>query len=510
MSSTRYFAVALVTLLTIASFTASGAAMAGADRGQHSVARSSPSTCIGSTPSSVEDGNISMSVFTGPTGTYADLQNASAVNDARAAGRLVPTTTGTEDSDSVVAMGDVAVVRIGLDGSATSLLDRLTAQDEGSPTANFRALVQERGIEVEFEGPSACPPTLALNESIEQGAIRAVPDDQRDTLYLVFDTDRFLVDPPGTDSEPTATSWKLGRNHLDVRLKTTSGLVSASTTWQLWDRGVELETDVHELVRVGVANASLDGRTVAAPGNTLTVRLYSLDSSVTRTVSATVDGSREFTAPVELPRGVYTVNVLSAYKGNYSVNVSNAYDGDTLVVAGNATGALLGFADHGLHEETLHGLSTTTTDGGFVVVQNESGSTVAVSNHFTSGGHAPNLRLSNPLRTNQTLTATVYRDTNGNGAFDPDVDEPYRVDSEPVRASTNVTIDQTHRTTSAPEPSTSTLDATTDVNDQTTPTDSETPTDSTTDETGASTPGFGALTVLAALAALSGLAVWRP
>lgn len=490
MSSTPHFAVALVTLLAVASFTASGAAMVGADRGQHSVARSSPSTCIGSTPSSVEDGNISMSVFTGSTGTYADLQNASAVNDARAAGRLVPTTTGTEDSDSVVAMGDVAVVRIGLDGSATSLLDRLTAQDEGSPTANFRALVQERGIELTFRGATACPPTLALNESVERGAIRAVPDDQRDALYLVFDTDRFLVDPPGTDSEPTATSWKQGRNHLELNVKTASGLVEAnasgSATWELADRGVEFETTARELVRVEADEAAtIRGRTTVAPGNELTIRLRSLGNGTARTASATVDANRTFAANVTVPRGVY------------SVNVSDAYDEETLLVAGDATGAVLAFEDHELHGASLFGIATTTTDGGFVVVRNASGDVVAVSDHLDAGARTPQPELSRLLRENRTLAATVYRDVDGDGAFNSSVDEPYRLDGEPVRASANVTVDQTHRVTS-------TQDSTTDMNDQTTPTDS------TTDETGASTPGFSALTVLAALAALSGLAVWRP
>lgn len=501
MRATQTIAVSFVALLAATSLAVGGAAM---PDGDSDVAGAPAASCVGAPQTTADAQNLSMAPLTAPTGTYDDLRNASAVRDAMAADRLVSADVDEQYIDHRVAMGDVVVVEVRLNGSATALLDRMAAQEEGSPTANFRALVQERGIDLTFRGPSACPPELALNESVERGAIRAVPDDQRNALYVVFDTDRFLVDPLGDDSEPTATDWKTGRNSLELEVKTTSGLVeqnvTASTAWDLSDRRAEFRTDTPELVRVEAGvEQFLNGTATMAPGTELAIDLRPLDGGETRTASATVRADRTFATSVQVPRGVY------------AVNVSDAFEGDTLLVAGNATGAVLTFDTYGNTGDTLYGISTTTTDGGFVVVTNETGARVVASSKFDAGARAVRLDVPQSHQRNQTLTATVYHDVDGDGTLDA-ADEPYRANGAPIRASANVTYvpqETTTAPTSTPDSSTSTTAPTSETNDPTTPTDSEAPRSSPSDESGATTPGLGASTALVALVVVAGFTVRR-
>lgn len=452
-------------------------------------------------------GDLSVDTFVAPGATYDRLRNASALDAAREDGYLTPASAGIDRAweDAVVAYRDVIVHRLALNGSATALLDRLAAQERGSPTANFRALVASGAIGFEYLGPTACPPRLALNASLDRGAIRVVPDGDDDALFLVFDTDRLLFHPLDGD-EPTTDTRVYGHHGFELTLPASSGFgeetLTVETDYQVEAAGVSFAGGQRGLVRLDpTGNRTVRGRTTLAPGSEVAVTLHPVgtDASVVST-TATVNGSRGFAARFDRSR--------LATEGLYVVAVSGLSEppvvvgGATLVAVGSATGALVTVANqtHDRAVDSLYPFAVTTTDGGFVVVRNASGGRLGVSEYLPPGARVANPTLSPSLRENGTVTVTVYRDANGNREFD-DADVPYRVNGSAVRDTARVGLDGVSPTatpTRAPPQSgtpTAQQVTATPSSPSTTPGTSPTPTPRTT-------PGFGAVVALLAMAVL--------
>lgn len=404
----------------------------------HEVLESGSAACALDTATAADDsnGNVSVTTWVAPAGSYDELQNASAI--AAIAGTRSLTRVGSGE----VANGDVVVHRLRLNGSATQLLDGLAAQNRGSPTANFQALVQREGVEFRYVGASACPPELALNATIERDALRVVPDRENDALYLLVDVDDAMFDPPG-DTGPTADGWELGRHAMSLELRRSSGLVAENVTvkadYDVAERRASFVAPTEGLVQLSPAsNQTIRGHTTVAPGTEIRVLLRPVEASTGPLgATATVNRSRGFEARFDLSGisgdALYAVRVAGMERDEDFRSV-------TIAAVGNATGAVVFAGTPESEGLVLDDLSVATTDGGFAVIRNASGGIVGHSRYLDPGAASVQPDLRPPIRTNQTVTVTLYRDVNGNQTFDP-TDEPYRVNGSAVRDTANVTIE---------------------------------------------------------------------
>lgn len=446
--------------------------------------------------------NVSLTTWVAPGAAYGELRNASAIAAATDAGRVTP----LDADEPTVASTDVAVHRIGLNWSAVGLLDQLDAQDRGSPTENFRHLVRaEEGIEFRYIGPSACPPRLALNETIERGALRVVPDRENGALYVLLDVDEAVYQRPGSSSG--ADDWDWGHHAISLELRKSSGFVTESVSvedhYDAADPQADFEAEIEGLVRASAeSNRTIRGHTTVAPGSEIRIQLRPVEASTGRlNATATVNQSRGFAARFDLSEvgdALYTVRVVGMER-------DEEFRETTLVAVGNATGAAVYAGTPESEGLTLDDLSAATTNGGFAVVRNASGGIVGVSEYLEPGSASPRPDLRPPIRTNQTVTVTLYRDANGNRTFDA-ADEPYRANGSVVSDATNVTIEgeppevtTTGTTTTLEMPETRTATATT----STPTTETRVFTDTTATTTTSSTvPGFGAVVTVVALLGL--------
>lgn len=454
----------------------------------------STATCaLGTTQSGSTSQTLSVSTWTAPGAAWPDLDSASNVRQAFESNTLTPVSAGANFyDDPAVATGDVVVHRIELNGSATGLLDRLAAQGQGSPEANFGHLVQhsdETGVELYYRGPTACPPTLALDESIANESLRVIPDHDTGALYLVLDVEHLLFYPPGA-GEPTSDEWNWGHHAIRFTVRQSTGLVTENTTvgdtYDVADRRVEIDAEHDSLLRLDpAANQTISGKATMAPGTSLTLELVPLgqpNATAVHTATATLDRNGTFTTAFDLtdvPSGtLYTIRVPVTPPDEPPRR---------LVAVGNATGATLSVADQESIGTVLYASGVTTTHGGFIVARNDT-TTVAVSDYFGPGAGSPQPHYDPLLWTNQTLTITVYQDTNDDRQFDPATDEPYRVAGEPVRDTVNVTVDPSGRETTTQSPTEVTASTTTETGPTASSTQQRTTTPS---RTSIPTPGLG-------------------
>lgn len=385
------------------------------------------------------DRNVSVTTLVAPESADGELENASAILAAMDAGRV--TALGTDDP--TVATSDLVIHRFELNGSATDLLDRLAARDRGSPTENFRALVREDGVEFAYHGPTACPPEMALNATVERGALRVVPDRENGALHVLLDLDEAAYYSRGGDTEiEDDHRWDRGHHSIRLSLRRSSGLVAENVTanahYDADDPGATFEARTEGLVRLSAASdRTIRGHATVAPGSEIRVQLRPVEASTGQlNATATVNRSRGFAAEFDLSGvddALYTVRVVGM-KRDEDIRRT------TLVAVGNATGAAVYAGVPESDGVALDDLSVATTDGGFAVVRNASGGVIGVSEYLDPGGASPKPDLRPPVRTNQTVSVTLYRDSNDDRAFDS-ADDPYRANGSVVRATTNVTTE---------------------------------------------------------------------
>lgn len=446
--------------------------------------------------------DVSIETLVAPGASYDQLTSPAALRAARANGTLVPASRGIDRTyvDALVAFRDVTVHRIALEGNATALADRLAAGDGSSPTQRFRTLVANGTVGFEYWGPSACPPELALNATVDHNALRVLPNTDNDTVALVWDTDRLRFHPLD-GGEPTTDTRVHGRHRFGLRLPGTGAFVTDTVGdevgYEVRTGHAELAAHHEGLVRVDADDGQrLRGRTTLAPGSELTVRLVPyVGAGETEVATTTIDRNRTFVARFDLSEATNRTVYAVQFESITTPPVVEA--GATFVAVGNATGAIVDARNQTSNGEILYGPTITTTGGGFVTVRNASGGLVGVSDYRTPGAAVAQIDLEPALQSSQHVTVTVYRDVNGNRAFD-DGDEPYRVAGSPVR---DTAIVELHRDDTPSDPPS--------------PTSTRTPTPvPTTETTTASTtttspgqPGFGM--GLAALGVLVSLAFRR-
>jgi PGF-CTERM protein len=508
--------VAVLAALLVASVVVPAAAMAATPESVVATQQSAGTdslTCGFSRSATADEGtnpNVSITTWVAPGSAYGELENASAIAAATDAERVTP----LGDDEPTVATTDTAVHRIELNGSAVGFLDRLAAQERGSPTENFRHLVREEGIEFRYIGPSACPPRLALNETVERGSLRVVADRENETLYVLLDVDEAVYQRPGSSSG--ADDWDWGHHAISLELERSSGLVAESVTaeshYDAEDSQVTFAAETEGLVRASAkSNQTVRGHTSVAPGTEIRVQLRPVEAPTGRlNATTTANLSKGFDAEFDLSDvgdALYTVQVVGMGR-------DEDFRRTTLVAVGNASGAAVYAGTPESEGLALDDLSVATTHGGFAVVRNASGGIVGVSEYLDPGSASPRPDLRPPIRSSQTVTVTLYRDANGNRTFDS-ADEPYRANGSVVSDTTNVTIEgeppevpTTGTTTTLEIPETRTATATTSTPATETKTKVFTDTTATT-TTPSTVPGFGAVgTVVALLASLAVLR-WR-
>jgi len=225
-----------------------------------------------------ESDSVSMDLFAAPGGTYGRLTNASALEQAHDAGVLTRPAERESDGDPVVNYTDTVVHRFTLPESETDLFDRLTAQEKGSTTANFRALAAS---EIRFWGSGSCPPMFNLNASIRGDAVRVIADSADRTLSVVFDFDRLSY-----GYERDLFHWPRPNMYVGINVSGgfhASGQNGSSVryhTADLYATFVKWDSDPTVDVRP-TENATLTGYTTLDPGTTVTVRLLNGTSGET-------------------------------------------------------------------------------------------------------------------------------------------------------------------------------------------------------------------------------------
>ena len=103
--------------------------------------------------------------------------------------------------------------------------------------------------------------------------------------------------------------------------------------------------------------------------------------------------------------------------------------------AAASDGPSITFNDQQSSGETILIQSATLPSNGFIVINGTSNGTERVlgSSYLLNAGLADNVRidLNQPINGSASLTAILYADSNGNGAFDADADQPvYQGDSD--------------------------------------------------------------------------------
>lgn len=409
---------------------------AGAGNAVSPVAADASASACGPASPSDGAGGLTIETFVAPNGSYDRLASPAALRAARTAGWLSPAAGGPDRTwaDEIVAHRDVVVHRLSLSGDATTLADRLDADPPA--TERFAELAARGTINFEYWGPSACPPELALNATVEHGALRVLTDPENDTVALVLDADRLRFDPLDGDEPTTDPRTVLGFHRLRMELPGAGPLaqrtVAAEAGYHVYPAAAELGTRHDGLARFeATAGQRLRGRTTLAPGTELELTLVAY-AGADRNVSATtvVGPNRSFAATVDLAdagdRAVYWL-LLEPPAGPPVIEGQR-----TLVSVGGASAARVELHNQTGTGELLYGPALTTTHGGFVVVRNASGGLIGVSEYRAPGRAVAQIDLDPRLRQGQRVTVTVYRDVNRNRQFD-DHDAPYHLDGRPVR-----------------------------------------------------------------------------
>lgn len=434
----------------------SAAAAPSADGRSDRLARSCGIGTDGAVGDATRAANLTIQTLVAPGDHYDRLTSPAALRAAGASGSLTPASVGVDRTyeDEVVAYRDVVVHRVSLNGSAATLADQLAGGNGTATTRRFAELLANGTVRLRYWGATACPPELALNASLDRGALRVLADPANDTVAFVLDLDRLLFYPPGS-GEPTTDTFVHGLHRFGLELPAAAGFVNASVRvengYHVEPAGVVLASRFRGLVRVEpIADSALQGRTTLAPGSEVALTLVPY-AGADQTVRerAKVDRAREFAVDVDLADAPSGAIYVVGYESITDPPVVDA--GATFVAVGNATGAIVDLRAQHSTGDILYGPALTTTHGGFVAVRNASGGLVGVSEYRKPGATVTQIELAPVLSRDQRVTVTVYRDANGNRSFD-EADVPYRVNGSPVRDAAVVTLEGQPPTTTAPPP----------------------------------------------------------
>lgn len=429
----------------------------------------------------------------------ADLSNPNAIDVARATGNLT--------RSSVVARNDTLVLQL----RASGLEGVVAAQNGSNATDRFDSWLDGDGVSLDVIQTTPSPERAPLYLNVtDPRATTVIHDAQNHSYYLVVDTERVPVTDryPGTDEDDVRTS----EYRANVTLTDESGLVESRTSveanFTVRDREAAVVTaSGSDRVHVASApNRSVPVKTALAPGSKVTVAVEGSGDQfpfeATGRVRNTSDGfvfAPEFDFSDVQPGTEFTVTV--------------SHRGESIMGYGGPDGGIVTEPTASVTWNTVSeqdaSVTASLSQGGFVVVRRGSvdGDLLGNSAHLEPGAEQTvPVPFDQDLDSNATLVAVAFRDSDGDGQFDPETDEPYVTGNYDHRVATSTevafgeaseTADRgtTHETTesSLQEGTTSNL-----VTEPTSATDPAVP--------GIGSPGFGVGATLVALLVVAFLA----
>jgi PGF-CTERM protein len=438
------------------------------------------------------------------------LRSVDAVARYREAGNL---TVRSPEATAAVATRDTLVLRLRASGLSGVLAD----QPGDTVTERFRALVATDLVSLSLEQTNPGASQEAARLLLNRSGVHVVERSTTDTYFVVVDTAAAHYQrgdgevrtglPVGAQFRANLTVGPHGE-FADERQTVTTDLAVVERRATV---GTHSEAgDYYLLPERGQVVA---GETTLAPGSTATVHFRTPDGEFERTRTVTVTAAAGGQGRFETAVG------LQALTEGDTLEVSVAEDGTSLTagpttVTVRSPVATLDSATLTVDGTTLEvTLTANLSRGGLLTVRadNESGRILGVTT-VDRGGERASVPLSNLPPEDTPLVVTAVRDIDSDGEYAPDVDVPYEqtTSTRPVRLTIvlyRLPPTATPTPSSTATPATPTADGTPGNDGTPTGTGTETlhdPTETTPPDTGdgpVTTPGFGALAALAALAA---------
>jgi hypothetical protein len=419
------------------------------------------------------------------------------LTDATAIQRAIA--DGTLARDETVTVDGTLVLELRMPGLGAAVADAAGS----NATARLDALLAANGTTLDAvqENPTV-ERTPLVADLVDPSATRVVRAGN-DTVYLALETAEI---PARRDGDTNWTALE-STDYEDARfgVTVTHGDATASTEFVTEEPAVEFVTvpgSEQPYVRPA-PNATVRARTNLAPGTNVTVSVLDAGKDVVREATATVDADRRLSL---------TYN-LSEFRGTIALSLVPSVD-DRRLDSEQATVAQARAAvtlnDQRRFGQRVTVAQVTLSHGGVLAIHRGSpDGPVVAQTLLPVGSHTDlDVEFSDSLAANATLVAVPYRDVNGNGVYDADVDQPYNTTAvaaytvEPSEAESTVTPSPTATVTPSSTP-TATPRSTTETDSETsTEATTRTPTATTATETTSDDgPGFGGAVALLALLA---------
>ncbi len=374
---------------------------------------------------------VSLTAYRGPRSRLDDLSSTADVRNALAVGDFHKTYAreSLAESAGLTSTGDqpsregTPVLRgetLALALEASALADRLA--DAGDPAARFRALLGGAVTVEAAETRSSLDGGESLPERYDPSAFgdwQVHPDPANGTVFLLLDTRGPYA--PGSDGTDYGA---VGERY--VVTATVDGAGTGTTAFEFAEPTADLDLSgvLEEVLVPATADATVTGTTTLPNGTTLSVELRPSDGgAVSATREVTAEGGR-FAATFDLggvDSGAQFEAVVRHGGTELDREAGRVRPGAAVRFAGDSR--LSGVLDR----VRLEGV--TVTDGGFVAVHDGSfgDRVVGVTGYLPPGNHTDvPVSLDADLDGPGTLSATVYRDADGDREFDPADDRPYR------------------------------------------------------------------------------------
>jgi len=356
----------------------------------------------------------------------AELSNLSEIDAAKASGNL----TRTE----VVAESDTLVLELRAAGLSSAIADR----NESNATARFSAWLDADGVSLRVREttPGASQRHLLVNVTDPDATTVVLGRD--DTYYLVVDTETVSVTD---DYEPTGeeTDLRTSEYRANFTLTNESELVesrkSVEDEFEVRPRDAGVATGLGSN-RVHVASApnqSVPVKTTLAPGSQVTVVVEGpgdpFPFEATGRVRNGSDGlvfAPQFDFSDVSPGTEFTVTV--SHPGESRIEYASLGHGVVTVPTASVEWRAVSEQDGSV--------TASLSRGGFVVVRRGSadGDLLGNSAYLEPGAEQTVLvPLDQDLDSNLTLVAVAVRDSDDDGQFDPETDEPYMTGNSDYR-----------------------------------------------------------------------------
>ncbi len=381
----------------------------------------------------------------------ASLNSQEEIRQAAAAGEL------TETSD--LADGEYLVAAITADGLEGAFTGRV--QSGKTHTEAFLSLAEDNvaflNHSLSTRQLSNTPLTTVLapsgttDGSTGTEGVDVIPAPSADTYYVVHDTSEMADSAEFVTGESYVSEFTVvshARNAANFGLVAPeNGAFSdetASTALAVRERNATIETQPSGLIEVAPESGqSITGTSTLAPGTELVARIQSKRGSPSQFIigPATVEVQEDGTWALSSDFSSYTAGSTFTLRVAHSPGTELATGDGEIIDAGRVES--LAFPDQEIVGEAVTVSNVELGGGGFVAIRSaRSNQLIGVSESLPRNTQVTDLRiaLDQPIQQDTTLTAVPFRDSNGDGEFDAETDQPYRADGTPITESAAVSV----------------------------------------------------------------------